>query len=123
MITKNGSKFWYWDGKIHRTDGPAVIYDDGDMEWWVNGKIHRVEGPAIYDKMLKYQEWWQNDQLHRIDGPAIICETRETQWYVDGKFYGKNDLTTEQYLRYIRAVKRFIKKQWTRTIVGISYEL
>ena len=24
--------------KIHREDGPAVIYPDGEVEWWLNGK-------------------------------------------------------------------------------------
>ena len=34
-------------GKLHRTDGPAIIYADGDQEWWVNGKPHRTDGPAV----------------------------------------------------------------------------
>ena len=27
----------YKDGKLHRTDGPAVEYTDGDKEWWIEG--------------------------------------------------------------------------------------
>ncbi len=31
----------YFDASLrfyHRTDGPAVIYPDGDCEWWIKGK-------------------------------------------------------------------------------------
>lgn len=35
---KNGTKYWYLDGKLHRINGPAVIYSDGTVEYWVNGK-------------------------------------------------------------------------------------
>lgn len=29
---------WRMNGKLHRDDGPAVIYPDGTKEWWLNGK-------------------------------------------------------------------------------------
>ena len=25
-------------GELHRTDGPAVEWDDGYKKWWVNGE-------------------------------------------------------------------------------------
>lgn len=25
-------------GKLHREDGPAIEWDNGDKEWWVNGE-------------------------------------------------------------------------------------
>jgi hypothetical protein len=28
---------WYVNGKLHRTDGPAVECDDGAKSWYVNG--------------------------------------------------------------------------------------
>jgi hypothetical protein len=37
--TEEGHKFHYNEtGLLHRLDGPAVEYSDGDLEWWVNGK-------------------------------------------------------------------------------------
>lgn len=33
-----GNQHWYLDGKLHREDGPAVIYFNNDKEWWINGK-------------------------------------------------------------------------------------
>lgn len=36
--------------KLHREDGPAVIYSYyGRKGWYINGKCHRENGPAITD--------------------------------------------------------------------------
>ena len=35
-------EFWYQYGKLHREDGPAVIYH-GDKYWYVNGTFVKVE--------------------------------------------------------------------------------
>jgi hypothetical protein len=35
----DGSKIWYVDGKLHRLDGPACEYADGDKEWFFDGKL------------------------------------------------------------------------------------
>lgn len=37
----------YLNGALHRTDGPAVEYEDGYKEWRVEGKLHRLDGPSI----------------------------------------------------------------------------
>lgn len=42
----NGQKEWYLDGKRHRTDGPALKYANGDKEWWVNGE--EISPPYSY---------------------------------------------------------------------------
>jgi hypothetical protein len=34
FVSTDGTQFWYKDGNIHREDGPAVIYPDGDKRWW-----------------------------------------------------------------------------------------
>ena len=34
----NGTKEWYLDGKLHRTDGPAIEYSDGYKAWYLNGR-------------------------------------------------------------------------------------
>lgn len=41
---------WYKDGKLHREDGPAVIWDSGHKEWYQNGVLHREDGPAFEGK-------------------------------------------------------------------------
>jgi len=37
-VTKaDGTRFWYRNSKLHRTDGPAVIHSSGRKEFWLNG--------------------------------------------------------------------------------------
>jgi antitoxin component YwqK of YwqJK toxin-antitoxin module len=83
-VQDNGTKRWYQNGKIHRTDGPAVENADGDKEWYQNGKLHRTDGPAIeYAYGTKY--WYQNGKIHRTDGPAIEWADGTKEWYIEGK--------------------------------------
>ena len=44
-IDKYGNKYWYFNGQLHRVDGPAIENSNGYKEWWLNG--HRIDGPAI----------------------------------------------------------------------------
>jgi hypothetical protein len=46
-IDNFGTKRWFLNYKLHREDGPAVIYPDGFQQWYQYGKLHRVDGPAI----------------------------------------------------------------------------
>lgn len=39
------TKYWR-NGLLHRDDGPAVIYPNGEMKWYQNGQLHREDGPA-----------------------------------------------------------------------------
>jgi len=60
-INKNGAKVWKLpNGNLHREDGPAVEYSNGDKSWYINGKWHRENGPAI-EYYNGGKEWWIND--------------------------------------------------------------
>lgn len=48
------------NGRLHREDGPAVIWEDGDQEWFINGVLHRLDGPAINYFNSKIFEWHVN---------------------------------------------------------------
>ena len=39
----------YYDSKdrLHRQDGPAVLYANGDYTWYYQNKRHRTDGPAM----------------------------------------------------------------------------
>lgn len=37
VTDSDGTQKWYQDGKLHRDDGPAVIYPDGTQYWYQNG--------------------------------------------------------------------------------------
>ena len=45
MVWYDGTKQWYLNGKLHRTDGPAVEYGNGNRAWFLNGK------------RLSYDQW------------------------------------------------------------------
>ena len=38
-----GNKVWLEDGLLHRDDGPAIEWADGNKEWWLNGKEYTKE--------------------------------------------------------------------------------
>jgi hypothetical protein len=97
IIDEYGTKKWYQNGELHREDGPAREYSDGDKEWYFNGKRHREGGPAVeYDKR-KY--WYQNDLLHRKDGPAVEYDEYQGWWYKGEQIDCK---TNEEFLRLIK---------------------
>lgn len=41
---------FYFDGYLHRQDGPAIIWHDGEEHWFYYGYRHRTDGPAIVRK-------------------------------------------------------------------------
>ena len=56
------TNYWLKDGLLHREDGPAVVYYNGDKIWYKNGLCHREDGPAVehYDG---YKSWWYNGEM------------------------------------------------------------
>ena len=46
-------------GQLHRENGPAVEWPDGDKLWYQNGQLHRTDGPAV-ESFDGYREWWFN---------------------------------------------------------------
>jgi hypothetical protein len=64
IVSKDGTKRWYFNGDLHRTDGPSVEYATGTKMWYVNGKLHREDGPAV-EWANGDKEWWLNG--HQYD--------------------------------------------------------
>jgi len=82
-IWADESQFWYLNGQLHRTDGPAEIWPGGAQFWWLNGQRHRTDGPAaIWADGT--QRWYLNGQLHRVDGPAVINADGSQFWFLNG---------------------------------------
>jgi hypothetical protein len=60
IMTFPGNKFWRNKlGQLHRLDGPAIEWNDGEKLWYKNGKMHRIDGPAI-ENSSGSKEWWKN---------------------------------------------------------------
>lgn len=48
LVNRNGTTLHFENRKLHRLDGPAVIYADDSEEWWYEGRRHRGDiGCAI----------------------------------------------------------------------------
>ena len=99
VIDKNGSKYWYLNGKCYRTDGPACEWANGNKYWYLNGKCHRTDAPAIVC-VSGNKAWYLNGKLHRTDGPAVEYVGGHKEWYLNGKL-----LTEEEWTYTIRLDK------------------
>jgi hypothetical protein len=97
-------------GQLHRTDGPAIEYEDGSKEWWVDGKRHREDGPACeYDDGTK--QWYLNDKRHREDGPACEWDDGTKYWYLNGeRVYSDETNNLSQFPNLSELFKRSIIK-------------
>ena len=89
---------WKIDRKLHRVDGPAVIWEDGSTEWWQFGFRGRIGGPCS-DMADGSRAWIERDlnvgrhhlganlprvPYHRLDGPALIYANGTRHWIQDG---------------------------------------
>lgn len=89
---KDKTLYWFYKGKRHREDGPAIVYPEskhltnGKHVWYQNGVLHREDGPAISNHLLGWYEWRYHGKLHREDGPATM-NTRKGKfnWYLYGE--------------------------------------
>ena len=78
MVTKQefwgGIEYINENGNLHREDGPAVEWKNGNKSWYINGLLHKEDGPAIdwYDGVFKRyylndimysKEDWENELL------------------------------------------------------------
>jgi len=82
----DGSKFWSNDkGHLHRVDGPAAEWSDGEQKWFYNGSLHRFDGPAV-SRPDGYERWMIHGLEHRYVGPAIIYPVGTKFWYENGRY-------------------------------------
>ena len=79
-----GTKCWLLNDQLHREDGPAVEYANGNKSWLLHGQYHRVGGPAI-EYVDGSKKWLLHGQRHRIDGPAVEWFNGDKRWYYYGK--------------------------------------
>jgi hypothetical protein len=79
-----GIAFTLFD-KLHRTDGPARIWNDKETNWYYGNKVHRIDGPAVENSRINYKAWYNHGLQHRIGGPAVEYENRVYKWYYHGK--------------------------------------
>ena len=83
-VDEHGNKWWRFNGKWHREDGPAYEGADGDKRWVLNGEYHREDGPAV-ERTSGTKEWLLHGQHHREDGPALEWANGYKKWYLNGE--------------------------------------
>ncbi len=49
----NGTKHWHLNGKKHRLDGPATIWNDGSFEYWINNMLYSEKEFLMLSKFNK----------------------------------------------------------------------
>jgi hypothetical protein len=107
-VNENKTTRWYLNGKVHRENGPAVVYADGTKEWYLNDMLHREDGPAI-EEAYGDKYWYLNGKLHREDGPAIEYADGTKYWCLNNK-----KLTQAEFN---------LKMKKTIVIDGVTYKL
>ena len=90
-VFDDGSKLYYFKGKLHRTDGPAVEYAGGTKYWYFEGKIHRTDGPAV-EWADGTKEYYFKSKRHRSDGPAVEHADGSKEYWFEGKKVTKSAL-------------------------------
>ncbi len=79
-----GNVFWALpDGRLHRSDGPAVEWADGGLEYRQHGLLHRSDGPAMITAH-GLRAWYSSGLLHRLDGPAHVDPDGTVEYWVYG---------------------------------------
>jgi hypothetical protein len=46
---------WFLNGKLHREDGPAIEYGDGQKSWYLNDKLLSQEQ---FLQLLRLKAFW-----------------------------------------------------------------
>lgn len=77
VVHRDGTKFWYEGGVLHRLDGPAYIRPDGHKEWRKNGRKHRVGGPAVIYADGREEFWKDGVRIELSDLELLKQEVKE----------------------------------------------
>lgn len=68
----NDGLHWYKNGKSHREGGPAKIFLTGVKQWWYEGLLHRLDGPCI--EARAHRELVAKKTKYRIHGEPFTKE-------------------------------------------------
>ena len=116
-----------WKRILHREDNlPAIEFEDLSKVYYVDGKLHRTDGPAIIGKNSKYltisERYYVDGKLHRTDGPAeILCDDsgikEYERYYIDGKLHRTDGPADIRYFDngFIKIEKYYVNGIMTRS--------
>jgi hypothetical protein len=87
-----GNRYWVDGLYLHRVNGPAWV-DDTQKRFYHIGKLHRDDGPAIiyengyciyyyYGQQYKNQDAYIDAKLHNIDNKCCTKFWRHVRWLI-----------------------------------------
>ena len=69
-VTETATKWYNESSELHRENGPAIEWANGDKFYFVNGKLHRENGPAV--KYVIGSIGFENgDKFYYINGEEL----------------------------------------------------
>ncbi len=89
-------------------DGTEEQTIGGEKRWLRNGKLHREDGPAVI--WAGGQEWFSNGKRHRDDGPAVVWTDGQIWWYLYGTRHEFKSYVRKQFSRNTPEATAFILK-------------
>ena len=113
----NGDRFWLVDGKRHRVDGPAVERANGTKHWYVDGKRHRIDAPAA-EYADGGKRWYVDCKRHRLDGPAEEWASGGRYWWADGEEYSEGEFN--KFIQEVKELPKVLRlidtREWVRKL-------
>jgi hypothetical protein len=69
VIVVDESRKTYYDAnfKIHRDNGPAILWKNGRRSYYKHGYLHREDGPAIENSNGKSRYYLENKRLMKSE--------------------------------------------------------
>jgi hypothetical protein len=117
LTTYKRAIVWFLNNSIHRVNGAAILYENGDEEWYYKGLRHRLNGPSILRKWEGgyYAEWYNKGMYHRIGGPAIESNYINI-WCQNNQRHNEiGPAVIQKQFGEIFHVKWYIKDVWMKT--------
>jgi len=53
-----GGRSWYKEGKLHRENGPASEWNDGEKHWYYEGKEIKCESTEEFLRIINLKTFW-----------------------------------------------------------------
>lgn len=112
---EDGSERWEVDHKLHRDDGPALLFPDGTQTWYRHGVIHRDDDLPAHECKNGDKAWYKDGLLHREGKPAIEYADGRTEWWLQGR-----KLSDAETVEYRQAL---IREQWRQEADRVVEEM
>lgn len=74
-INPAGTHRWFKCGKLHRIDGPAIIYQNGEKQWYQNGNPYRENDLPHAETNSGGKMWHHNDEWYSDFNKYVLAKT------------------------------------------------